>query len=227
MGRTQAIAILGDDIEDRAGGPIGAAGLRALVTKLEAAYPTERLGRFVASDGRVVGLIDGDADPLRAVMVGGLADRAPRIRWALVAGLIGPGRAAAPRRAGALLAEARETIALARARRDHLSVRTGEPGADRLLLGIAPLLTELLDGLSDHQRTVARMILVEGLRQADVADRLGVSRATVSVMYGRGRIRSIERLAGVIRAITDAARDALADADADPGAAEALTRPPR
>ena len=38
-------------------------------------------------------------------------------------------------------------------------------------------------------------MLIEDLRQADVADALGVSRATVSVAHARGHIRSIDRLA--------------------------------
>ena len=36
-------------------------------------------------------------------------------------------------------------------------------------------------------------MLIEDLRQADVADALGVSRATVSVAHARGHIRSIDR----------------------------------
>ena len=39
----------------------------------------------------------------------------------------------------------------------------------------------------------ARRIVVEGQRQAMVAARLGVSRATVSVAVGRGRLRELER----------------------------------
>jgi predicted XRE-type DNA-binding protein len=52
-------------------------------------------------------------------------------------------------------------------------------------------------------------MLIEELRQADVADALGVSRATVSVAHGRGHIRSIDRLLDALRGIMGAARLAL------------------
>jgi RNA polymerase sigma factor (sigma-70 family) len=78
---------------------------------------------------------------------------------------------------------------------------TGKEPADTLLADLAPVLAELLRGLSPRQRTVARLALLEGLRQAEVAERLGVSRATVSVTYGRAGVRSIERLAAAVRLI--------------------------
>ena len=53
-------------------------------------------------------------------------------------------------------------------------------------------------------------MLVERLRQSEVAERLAVSRATISVMAERARIRRIDGLLGVLRRIV---RDAL------PGAA--------
>ena len=52
---------------------------------------------------------------------------------------------------------------------------------------------ELLDDLTDRQRVIARLILVEGLRRSEAAERLGVSRATVSVAADRAHVRSIGR----------------------------------
>lgn len=80
-----------------------------------------------------------------------------------------------------------------------LAIRTGDPRSDELLDSLAPLLAELLAGLTERQRTVARLLLVERLRQADVAQRLGIRRATVSVMAGR--LRSIERLVRTLRVV--------------------------
>jgi hypothetical protein len=48
---------------------------------------------------------------------------------------------------------------------------------------------------------MARLLLVDGLRLAEVAERLEVSRATVSVVAGRGRVREIGRLARALRAL--------------------------
>jgi hypothetical protein len=57
-------------------------------------------------------------------------------------------------------------------------------------------------------------MLVDELRQADVAERLGVARATVSVAHARGRVRSIQRILTALRSIFGAATLALAEADA-------------
>ena len=48
------------------------------------------------------------------------------------------------------------------------------------------MLAALLAELTDRQREVARLLLIEGLRRAEAAERLGVSRATVSVIATRG-----------------------------------------
>ena len=70
---------------------------------------------------------------------------------------------------------------------------------DELLGELAPLLADLLADLTDRQRSLARLMLVDGLRQSEVAERLGVSRATISVMAERARIRRIDGLLGVLR----------------------------
>jgi predicted DNA-binding protein (UPF0251 family) len=44
-------------------------------------------------------------------------------------------------------------------------------------------------------------MLVEGRRQAEVAERLRVSRATISVMAERARIRRLSGLVGALRLI--------------------------
>jgi DNA-binding CsgD family transcriptional regulator len=205
-----AIAVVGADVEELDGRPVAAARLASLRSSLDAAFPGGLLAPFELGSGRIVGLLAPGIDPLRPVLVGSVGDGAVRLRWGIAQGALASGRGGIARRARALTAGADDAIDLGRARRDHLVVRTGVEGADRLLDGIAPLLVELLDDLTDRQRTVARLILLDGLRQSDVADALGVSRATVSVMVGRGRIRSVERLAGAIRAVMSAAADASA-----------------
>lgn len=80
-----------------------------------------------------------------------------------------------------------------------LAIRTGDPRSDELLDTLAPLLAELLAGLTERQRTVARLLLVDRLRQAEIAQRLGIRRATVSVMAAR--LRSVDRLVRALRAV--------------------------
>jgi DNA-directed RNA polymerase specialized sigma24 family protein len=102
---------------------------------------------------------------------------------------------------------AREVLTRARARRDELVAVSGDESTDVLLDDLAPLLAVLLTDLSDRQRHVARLLLLDGLRQADVADHLNVTRATVSVLADRGRVREIGRLA---RALAALLRDGIA-----------------
>jgi DNA-binding CsgD family transcriptional regulator len=207
-----AIVVVGTDIEGLDGQPVAATRLASLRSGLDAAFPSGLLAPFGLEAGRIVGLLAPGTDPLRPVLVGSVGDGAARVRWGIAQGPLASVRGGIARRARALASGADEAIDLGRARRDRLVVRTGVEGADRLLDGIAPLLVELLDDLTERQRTVARLILLDGLRQSDVADALGVSRATVSVMVGRGRIRSVERLAGAIRAVMSAAAEPEASA---------------
>jgi predicted XRE-type DNA-binding protein len=193
-----AAAIVCDDIRDATGRPLGGSRLEAFVRALDHVDPPGPGRSFTAGPSRVTAVLPAGSDPLRPVLIAGLLSDAPRVRWSIAAGQPGDG----------LAQRAAAGIALGRARRDSLVVRTGEPGADRLLEAIAPLLADLLADLTDRQRLVARMLLVEGMRQADVADALGVSRATISVMAARGRVRAIERLAGAIRTLMAAARQA-------------------
>jgi DNA-directed RNA polymerase specialized sigma24 family protein len=121
------------------------------------------------------------------------------MRWVIVRGEVDPGRGPATQRSGPAFIAARERLAAAGARRERLALVTGDPEADLLLDGIAPLLGDLLAELTPRQREIAWLLLVEGLRRADVAERLGVSRATISVAADRAHLRSLGDVAGVIR----------------------------
>ena len=212
------IVIAAEAVNARA--PAGARStepLEALAAAIREAGPIRGgLVPFTHVDGRLVAADPVGADPLAAVLVGSLRDGVPPVRWGIVVDDTGRWRTAGPvpparddgRAARALLDIAGPALDIARSRRELLVIRTGDPGADGLLDATAPLLAGLLGELSPRQRILARMLLLDGLRQADAADVLGVSRATVSVMVARGRIRAIERLAGAVRAIVAAAQQA-------------------
>ena len=68
--------------------------------------------------------------------------------------------------------------------------------ADAYLAGTTPLLAAIIDRMTDRQRQIARLALVDGLRQSEIAERLDVSRPTVSVSYARADVRNLARLAG-------------------------------
>jgi RNA polymerase sigma factor (sigma-70 family) len=207
--------LFGDVVRSRTDAPAATAWLRELIAELERTYsPEERLATFAFTQGdELQGLLRPTADPFLAVLRGTLSDHAQPMRWAIVAGSIEPGRGPATERTGPAFLAARELLDMARARREGLQVRVGEERADALLAGLAPLLADLLADLTDRQRSIARLMLVEGLRQSDVAERLGVSRATISVMAERARIRRIEELLGVLRRLV---RDAVEGAGEDP-----------
>jgi DNA-binding NarL/FixJ family response regulator len=114
---------------------------------------------------------------------------------------VDPGRGPATQRSGAAFITARERLVAAAARRERLAVVSGDPATDALLDGIAPLFGELLSELTVRQREIAWLLLVEGLRRADVAERLAVSRATISVAADRAHLRELGDLAGVIRTL--------------------------
>jgi len=138
---------------------------------------------FVAIRGdEVEGLIAPDTDPFRPIVAAALEPEGQPLRWAVVAG----DRSTAPARAAA-------EIARLKARSEQLVVITGDTLADRLLLDLVPVVGALVDDMTPHQREIARRILVEGRRQAEVAAELRVSRATISVAVGRGRLRDLER----------------------------------
>jgi hypothetical protein len=116
------------------------------------------------------------------------------MRWAVAAGAIEAGEGPATQWTGPAFLRARELIDLARRRREGLVVRSGDPDTDAILDDVAPVLGLLLDELTDRQRLVGRLLLVDGLRQADAAERLGIARPTVSVAAERAHVRDIDRL---------------------------------
>ena len=225
-GATRGVVLFGDVVESRDDPAASSAWLRILCRILEDRYsPADRLAGFGFTQGdELQGLLVSSADPFLAVLIGSLHEQARPMRWVVAAGDIAPGSGPATERSGPAFLAAREALQTAKARRDRLMVSTGEPGADRLLDGLAPILGEMLADLTTRQRRVAWLVLVENLRQAEVADRLGVSRATISVAHARGHIRSIARLVAALRAIVAAAMLALAEDAAsvpDPAAVEA------
>jgi DNA-binding CsgD family transcriptional regulator len=213
---TWGIVLFGDVVESRDDPEASSAWLRTLCRLLEERYsPAERLAGFGFTQGdELQGLLVTSADPFLAVLIGSLHDRARPMRWVVAAGEVAPGTGPATERSGPAFLAAREALLGAKVRRDRLLVKTGEPGADRLLDGLAPILGEMLADLTPRQRRVAWLVLVENLRQAEVADRLGVSRATISVVHARGHIRSIGRLVAALRTIVAAAMLALEDESA-------------
>src|SRR5512139_651815 len=186
-----AIVLFGDVVESR--GDAGASAyLRGLRDELDAAYALERLAPAGFTQGDEIQLLLApSADPIRAVMRGALRVDARQLRWAVVAGPVEPGTGPATERNGPAFRDAREALERARSRREGLVATTGDAMADGLLADLGPLLPALLAELTARQREVARLVLVDGLRLADVAERLGVSRATISVIAARARVRHV------------------------------------
>jgi RNA polymerase sigma factor (sigma-70 family) len=200
---TPAFVLFGDVVRSRADAPAGTAWLRELIADLETAYPrSARLAPFAFTQGdELQALLRIEADPFEAVLRGTLDERALPMRWVIVAGAVEPGRGPATERTGPAFLAARTLLEQARARRDGLVVRVGDGPSDDLLAELGPLLADLLADLTERQRSIARLMLVDRLRQSEVAERVGVSRATISVMAERARIRRIEGLLAVLRRI--------------------------
>ena len=210
----RAIVLFGDVVRSRSDPEGSSRWLRTLCGALEEEYPpADRIASFGFTQGdELQGLLSPTADPFRAVLVGALHEDARPMRWSIVLGDVAPGTGPATERAGEAFIRARDGLVAAKLHREGIVISTGEPGADRLLGDLAPLLAELLAELTPSQARIARLMLVEDLRQADVADTLDVSRATVSVAHARGHIRSIDRLLDALRGIMGAARLALDEA---------------
>lgn len=205
-GGGRAIVVLADVAHSRDAPGVATAWLRGLAGDLNRSIPRpERLAEFAFTQGdELQGLLRVDGDPLRAVLIGSLAPDALPMRWVVVAGRVASGRGPATQRSGEAFYAARALISgrgPRTRRRDGLQMRTGSAAHDPLLEDLAPLLAELLAELTPRQRELARLALLEGLRQADAADRLGVSRAAMSVGWGRARVRALERLTRALRTI--------------------------
>jgi predicted DNA-binding protein (UPF0251 family) len=207
------------DVVDSRHDPGSSAWLRSLCADLDAAYPRDaRLASFAFTQGdEIQGLLVPDADPFLAILRGALRPDARTVRWAIVAGEVEPGTGPATERTGPAFLATRDAIGRAKAHRDGLIALTGDSEADVLLGELGPLLPALLADLTARQREVARLILLDDLRRSEAADRLKVSRATVSVIADRARVRHIEGLAralatifrgGAARATEGAARPA-------------------
>jgi predicted DNA-binding protein (UPF0251 family) len=204
--------------------------LRRLREELEGAYAREaRLAPFGFTQGdELQGLLAPGVDPFPIVVRAALRPDTRPMRWAVVAGMVDAGTGPATERTGPAFLATRELIGRTKRQRSGLLAVSGDPASDALLEDLGPLLPALLEELTDRQREIARLILVDGLRRADVAERLGVSRATVSVIADRGRVRHLEPLgralatifcAGADRAAT-AAEAQLAAGEAEPAADE-------
>jgi DNA-binding NarL/FixJ family response regulator len=198
-----AIVLFGDVIRSRRDSSGSTEWLRTLVADLEAAYsPAERLADFEFTQGdEIQGLLALSANPLVAVLRAGLHPERRIMRWVVVAGEVDPGRGPATQRTGAAFLRARDLLAEAAARRDGLILSTGDAQTDRLLDDLAPLLAELLRDLTMRQRVIGRLLLIDGLRRSEAAERLNVSRATISVAADRAHLRSIGRLAHALGAL--------------------------
>jgi RNA polymerase sigma factor (sigma-70 family) len=218
-----ATVVFGDVVGSRAD-PGTSEFLRALRDELEVAYAGRKLAPsgFTQGDELQLLLVPG-ADPFQAVLRAALRDDARAVRWAMVAGDVLGGSGPATERTGPAFHDARELVERAKARRLGLLAVTGDPSADALLDELGPVLASLLEELTDRQREVARLILVEDLRRAEAAERLGVSRATVSVIAARARVRHVaalmSALARTFREGVERASARAADAPAPAGAA--------
>lgn len=202
-----ALVLFGDVIRSRRDSAAATAWLRTLRGDLTAAYPsTDVLARFEFTQGdELQGLLATSADPTRAILRAALHPDHVPMRWVVVAGDVDPGHGPATQRSGTAFIAARERLAAAATSRARVSIASGDPPTDELLDGLAPLLGELLADLSGRQREIAWLVLVEGLRRSEAAERLGVSRATVSVAAERAHLRSVGELARVLRTLLDRA----------------------
>jgi hypothetical protein len=114
-------------------------------------------------------------------------------------------------------------LQLARERGVEVGFATGDPWRDTLLADLELALSALLDDLTPRQAEIARLVLLHGARQVEVAQALGVSRATVSVAVSRGHLPAI---AGVRRAM-EALLVSAAGARPGPGGAVTVGAGPR
>jgi len=206
MTESPGLVLFGDVVGSRHDSAGSTAWLRDLVTELDAAYGGERLASFGFTQGdELQGLLAPTADPLTAVLRAALGPGGRRMRWVVARGEVDADptgvRAPATERTGPAFVLARTAIDEARTSHERLVILTGQADVDALLADLTPALVDMLDGLTERQRTVARLALIEDLRQSEVADRLHVRRATISVSFNRARVRSLQRLVAGIRRV--------------------------
>jgi RNA polymerase sigma factor (sigma-70 family) len=209
------LVLFGDVVGSRRDSSGSTAWLRSLVAELDGAYGNERLAPFGFAQGdELEGLLQHTADPFAAILRAALGQEGRRMRWAAVCGEIDAdstgSKAPATERTGRAFLTARTAIEAARSGHVRLVILTGKPDVDELLADLAPALVDLLDGLTERQRTVARLALIDGMSQSEVADRLKVRRATVSVSFSRARVRPLQRLvAGMKRVYASGSEETL------------------
>jgi hypothetical protein len=218
MIENSGLVLFGDVVGSRRDSVGATAWLRDLVSELDGAFGTERLAPFGFTQGdELQGLLAPAADPFAAVLRAALGPGSKRMRWVIVRGDVDPdpigGKAPATERSGPAFATARSAIEGARTGHERLVILTGRPEVDGLLADLAPALVDMLDGLTERQRSVARLALIEDLRQSEVADRLKVRRATISVSFSRARVRPLQRLVAGMRLVYSGAGPALAGAE--------------
>ena len=198
-----AVVLFGDVIRSRRDAPAATGWLRTLAADLNEAFPgPERLAPFEFTQGdEIQGLVAPGTNPLTAILRGSLHPEARPMRWVVVAGEVDPGRGPATQRSGPAFIAARERLVQANARRERVAIVSGDPPTDDLLDGLGPLLGELFADLTSRQREIGWLLLVEGLRRSEAAERLNVSRATVSVAADRAHLRSIGELVRVLQTL--------------------------
>ena len=200
------LVMFGDVVGSRHDSAATTAWLRELVAELDSVYGDERLAPFGFTQGEELqGLLAPATDPLAAVLRAALGPGRRQMRWVVVRGEVDDdpigGRVPAPERSGPAFRVARETVDAVRSGHERLVILTGRAEVDSLLADLTPALVDLLDGLTERQRAVARLALIEEMRQSEVADRLRVRRATISVSFSRARVRSLQRLVAGIRRV--------------------------
>lgn len=200
--RSLGIALLGEAVGPRRDPRSSRGWLARLGHELDDDYGDERMLPFAAAGGvELRGLLRVTADPLAAVLRGALGPEARRMRWAIALGGGEPGESLMDEVSGEAFDLARGALERGRRQHDALMLVTSDPAADGLLEALGPVLGDMLARLTTRQRTVARLMLVEGRRQAEVAEELGVSCATISVNVARSRLRSMARLVAATNAI--------------------------
>jgi SatD family (SatD) len=212
MTLNSGLVLFGDVVASRRDSAGATAWLRDLVAELDVAYADDRLAPFGFTQGdELQGLLTPHSDPLKAVLHAALGPGGRRMRWVIVRGETDPdttaGKAPATERSGPAFVTARTTIEVARTGHERLVILTGRTDIDTLLADLAPALVDMLDGLTERQRAVARLALIEDLRQSEVADRLKVRRATISVSFSRARVRPLQRLVAGMRRVYSGAEN--------------------
>jgi predicted XRE-type DNA-binding protein len=203
----QGVVLFGDVVGSRKDAARAARWLADLSIDLDAAYGALRLADFEFTQGdEIQGLLTPGADPLRAILLStlhphGVGTGVPRMRWVVVLGHVDKGQGPTTHRSGEAFVAARALLGRARDDRDGLLCQTGDPVADAYLAGTAPLMAAIIDRMTDRQRQIARLAIIDDLRQSEIAERLDVARPTVSVSFARGEIRNLARLVTSVRAI--------------------------